>query len=53
MWFEPPPNRPGFEYHKDEEKTRDSFNAKGWSTVGDMGYLDDDGYLYSPTGARS
>ena len=27
-------------------KTRDSFNAKGWSTVGDMGYLDADGYLY-------
>ena len=46
MWFEPPPNRPGFEYHKDAEKTRDSFNAKGWSTVGDMGYLDADGYLY-------
>ena len=46
VWFEPPPNRPGFEYHKDEEKTRDSFNDKGWSTVGDMGYLDDDGYLF-------
>ena len=46
VWFEPPPNRPGFEYHKDAEKTRDSFNAKGWSTVGDMGYLDADGYLY-------
>jgi acyl-CoA synthetase (AMP-forming)/AMP-acid ligase II len=46
VWFEPPPNRPGFEYHKDEAKTRDSFNPQGWSTVGDMGYLDDDGYLY-------
>ena len=46
VWFEPPPNRPGFEYHKDEEKTRDSFNDEGWSTVGDMGYLDDDGYLF-------
>ena len=46
MWFEPPPNRPGFEYHKDDAKTRDSFNDTGWSTVGDMGYLDDDGYLY-------
>ena len=22
VWFEPPPNRPGFEYHKDEEKTQ-------------------------------
>jgi long-chain acyl-CoA synthetase len=46
VWFEPPPNRPGFEYHKDAAKTRDSFNPKGWSTVGDMGYLDPDGYLY-------
>jgi long-chain acyl-CoA synthetase len=46
VWFEPPANRPGFEYHKDEAKTRDSFNAQGYSTVGDMGYLDDEGYLY-------
>ena len=46
VWFEPPPNRPGFEYHKDEAKTRDSFNERGWSTVGDMGYLDADGYLF-------
>ncbi len=46
VWFEPPPNRPGFEYHKDLEKTRDSFNERGWSTVGDMGYLDPEGYLY-------
>ncbi|HEX5096660.1 MAG TPA: acyl-CoA synthetase [Acidimicrobiia bacterium] len=46
VWFEPPPNRPGFEYHKDPEKTRDSFNDRGWSTVGDMGYLDEDGYLF-------
>jgi long-chain acyl-CoA synthetase len=46
VWFEPPLNRPGFEYHKDAQKTRDSFNDKGWSTVGDMGYLDPDGYLF-------
>jgi len=46
VWYEPPANRPGFEYHKDAEKTRDSFNDAGWSTVGDMGYLDADGYLY-------
>jgi long-chain acyl-CoA synthetase len=46
VWFNPLPNRPGFEYHKDEAKTRDSFNDQGWSTVGDMGYLDADGYLF-------
>jgi long-chain acyl-CoA synthetase len=46
VWFEPPANRPGFEYHKDEQKTRDSFNERGWSTVGDMGYLDADSYLF-------
>jgi acyl-CoA synthetase (AMP-forming)/AMP-acid ligase II len=46
VWFQPLADRAGFEYHKDAEKTRDSFNDRGWSTVGDMGYLDDDGYLY-------
>ena len=46
VWFEPLTSQPGFEYHKDPEKTRDSMNDRGWSTVGDMGYLDDDGYLY-------
>ncbi len=37
---------PSFEYHNDPEKTRGSRNAKGWSTLGDIGYLDGDGYLY-------
>jgi acyl-CoA synthetase (AMP-forming)/AMP-acid ligase II len=37
---------PGFEYHNDPEKTRSSHNEKGWSTLGDIGYLDTDGYLY-------
>jgi acyl-CoA synthetase (AMP-forming)/AMP-acid ligase II len=46
VWFEPLPGRRGFEYHKDADKTRDSMNELGWSTVGDMGYLDDEGYLY-------
>ncbi len=35
-----------FEYHNDPEKTAASRNAKGWSTLGDIGYLDDDGYLF-------
>jgi long-chain acyl-CoA synthetase len=37
-----------FEYHNDPEKTASSRDPKGrgWSTLGDVGYLDEDGYLY-------
>jgi acyl-CoA synthetase (AMP-forming)/AMP-acid ligase II len=37
-----------FEYHNDPEKTASSRDAKGrgWSTLGDVGYVDEDGYLY-------
>jgi long-chain acyl-CoA synthetase len=37
-----------FEYHHDPEKTKKSFDPKGrgWSTLGDVGYVDDDGFLY-------
>ena len=35
-----------FEYHNDTEKTAATKNERGWATVGDVGYLDDDGYLY-------
>ena len=35
-----------FEYYNDEEKTAASRHAKGWSTLGDVGYLDEDGFLY-------
>jgi long-chain acyl-CoA synthetase len=50
-----PPREPGiiyisdgfeFEYHNDPEKTTSSRSSKGWSTIGDIGYLDEDGYLY-------
>ncbi|MDP9388410.1 MAG: AMP-binding protein [Actinomycetota bacterium] len=37
---------PEFEYHNDPEKTRSAHNRLGWSTLGDVGYLDEDGYLY-------
>jgi long-chain acyl-CoA synthetase len=35
-----------FEYLKDEAKTSAAHDAHGWVTVGDVGYLNDDGYLY-------
>ena len=35
-----------FEYLNDAEKTAASRHHTGWMTVGDIGYLDDDGYLY-------
>jgi len=35
-----------FEYHNDPEKTAGSRNLKGWSTLGDIGYVDNEGYLY-------
>ncbi len=37
---------PAFEYHNAPEKTADSRNAKGWSTLGDVGKLDAEGFLY-------
>lgn len=50
-----PPGEPGeiyfeggnsFEYLNDAEKTAASRHPQGWMTVGDIGYLDEDGYLY-------
>ena len=35
-----------FEYLNDPDKTASSTSRQGWRTVGDTGYLDEDGYLY-------
>ena len=35
-----------FEYHNDPAKTAEARNALGWSTLGDIGRIDKDGYLY-------
>ena len=35
-----------FAYHKDPAKTAACTNAQGWTTLGDIGHVDEEGYLY-------
>jgi long-chain acyl-CoA synthetase len=35
-----------FEYHQDPGKTEQARDGHGWSTLGDIGHLDEDGFLY-------
>lgn len=35
-----------FEYLNDPDKTAKSRHTQGWKTVGDIGYVDEEGYLY-------
>jgi long-chain acyl-CoA synthetase len=46
VYFEQP--QAPFEYHGDAQKTRDSRHPlhENWTAIGDVGYLDDEGYLY-------
>ncbi len=44
IYFENPNSQ--FEYHGDPEKTQSVRNSKGWSTLGDVGYQDEEGFLY-------
>ena len=35
-----------FAYHNDPDKTAASVNRDGWTTVGDVGYMDEEGYIF-------
>jgi long-chain acyl-CoA synthetase len=44
VWFGGRANT--FEYNNDPEKTKQTINERGWTTLWDVGHLDEDGYLY-------
>ena len=46
VFFEPTEGMVPFEYHNDPGKTADARNKHGWSSLGDVGYMDADGYLF-------
>ena len=46
VFFEPTEGMVPFEYHNDPGKTADAKNKHGWSSLGDVGYMDADGYLF-------
>jgi acyl-CoA synthetase (AMP-forming)/AMP-acid ligase II len=33
-------------YYKDEESTKKTWTENGWTRTGDLGYMDEDGYIY-------
>ncbi|MFZ1490355.1 MAG: acyl-CoA synthetase [Ilumatobacteraceae bacterium] len=43
IWFESPAR---FTYHNDPDKTAAAFDEHGWSSLGDIGRVDEEGYLY-------
>jgi len=45
LGFRAPPDR-GPRYHADPEKTASAYVAPGVFTLGDVGYVDEDGYVY-------
>ena len=43
IWIE---NEAAFSYHNDPVKTAEAYNDRGWSTLGDLGHVDAEGFLY-------
>jgi long-chain acyl-CoA synthetase len=39
-------NGPAVNYHNAPDKTAESYNKHGWTTLGDVGWADEEGYLY-------
>ena len=39
-------NGPAVNYHNAPDKTAESYNQHGWTTLGDVGWADEEGYLY-------
>lgn len=43
VYFEDPPS---VRYHNDTRRTEGLYSAEGWGTLGDIGHVDREGYLY-------
>jgi len=43
VYFE---GRAGLTYHNDDEKTREAHSPEGWTTMGDIGFVNGEGYLF-------
>ncbi|MCA3352222.1 MAG: AMP-binding protein [Roseomonas sp.] len=43
IWFE---GGARFAYHNDPEKTAAAYNDRGWATLHDLGWLDEEGFLF-------